>query len=192
MKGAVLGESFSVFRDHNINARKGLKIVLTQNILAEVWAFGKSWYVHTLRPLPGREETVCVFWVSLVFEAESALSTHYKWCSLPRMQSLCPPAQEATEPSLQTRGDLCLSGLLSRPLSIYFNNRVPIPSRVARENQASLRWWSCPLSGRAYKHKAGGPCFQGGPREPTFETQASPSGFKDPPVMHFRGSGALL
>ena len=139
----------------NINARKGLKIVLTQNILAEVWAFGKSWYVHTLRPLPGREETVCVFWVSLVFEAESALSTHCKWCSLPRMQSLCPPAQEATEPSLQTRGDLCLSGLLSRPLSIYFNNRVPIPSRVARENQASLRWWSCPLSGRAYKHKAG-------------------------------------
>lgn len=163
MKGAVLWESFSIFRDHNINARKGLKIALTQNILAEVWAFGKSWYVHTLRPLPGRQETVCVFWVSLVFEAESALCTHCKWCSLPRMASLCPPAQEATEPSLQTRGDLRLPGPALQPLNIYFKNRVPIPSRVARENQALLPWWSCPLSGRAYKHKGGGPCFQGGP-----------------------------
>ena len=70
MKGAVLGESFSVFRGHNINARKGLKIVLTQNILAEVQALGESWYVHTQHPLPGRDETACVFRVSLVFEAD--------------------------------------------------------------------------------------------------------------------------
>ena len=102
--------------------------------------------MHTLRPLPGRQETVCVFWVSLVFEAESALCTHCKWCSLPRMASLCPPAQEATEPSLQTRGDLRLPGPALQPLNIYFKNRVPIPSRVARENQALLPWWSCPLS----------------------------------------------
>lgn len=143
--------------------------------------------------LSQEERRVCVCSGSHLFSKRmSALSTHYKWCSRPRMQSLCPPAQEATEPSLQTRGDLRLPGPALQALSIYFKNRVPIPSWVARENQALLCWWSCPLSGRAYKHKGGGPCLQGGPREPTFETQASPSGFKDPPVIHFRGSGALL
>lgn len=145
------------------------------------------------RSILSREETrqrVCSG-SHLFSKRTSALSTHSKWCSLPRMESLCPPAQAATEPSLQTCGDLRLPGPALQALSIYFKSRVPIPSRVARENQALLRWRSCPLSREDINIKEGGCASreaQGSPHlKPKPVPQVSKTRTSDP-LPRLRGS----
>ena len=145
------------------------------------------------RSILSREETrqrVCSG-SHLFSKRTSALSTHSKWCSLPRMESLCPPAQAATDPSLQTCGELRLPGPALQALSIYIKNRVPIPSWVARENQALLRWRSCPLSREDINIKEGGRASreaQGSPHlKPKPVPQVSKTRTSDP-LPRLRGS----